>query len=191
MRFSVRGKWGVAVLFVWFIVRRSWASEVGSFAEAVELVDLALGPHCIGSGLASAEEAEKEVCFPQDLCGAHKTMPLHWFALRLWSQISPDIHFFFFFVHTFSSPYGVFLKETVHTKKPFSIFSPSRVCAPSLQWVECVYSKWLISVNQMFVRRLDWSLQLKDMFKCLWSVRVLFVCFERINAKKVKAKTCI
>lgn len=63
MRLSVRGKWGVAVLFFWFIVRRSWASETGSLAEAVELVDLALGPHCIGSGPASAEEAERRFVF--------------------------------------------------------------------------------------------------------------------------------
>ncbi len=49
--------------------------------------------------------------------------------LCLWSQISPDMRDNFW-SSLFPPPHGVFLKETVDTKKPCSV-PPCGVCAPS------------------------------------------------------------
>ncbi len=79
------------------------------------------GAGCSGSGptlyrfwASIGRGSRKEGFFPQDLCGTHKTMPLHWFILCLWSQISPDMRDIFW-SSLFPPPYGVFLKETVDT----------------------------------------------------------------------------
>ncbi|XP_016396470.1 CREB-regulated transcription coactivator 3-like [Sinocyclocheilus rhinocerous] len=52
-----------AIVIAWHnsvVETEIWASETGSFAEAVELVDLALGPHCIGSGPTSISRGSRK-----------------------------------------------------------------------------------------------------------------------------------
>lgn len=116
MRLSVRGKRGVDILFVWFIVRRSWASETGSFAEVPELVDLASGPHCICAGPASAEEVERRFVFHR-ISVVYGKQCLSIDSLCTCGHRFLLIYIFFVSSFSFSFPFpfmGGFLKETVH-----------------------------------------------------------------------------
>lgn len=62
--------------------------------------------------------SRKEVCFPQDLCGVleNNGSPLIHFAL----VVTDFSQYFFFFLSSHFPFHGGFLKDTVHTKKPFS-----------------------------------------------------------------------
>jgi len=85
-------------------VRRSWASETGSFAEVPELVDLASGPHCICAGPASAEEVERRFVFHRISVAYGKqclSSPLIHFAL----VVTDFSRYKFFLLPSFSFPF--------------------------------------------------------------------------------------